>query len=235
MERESSGNTYKTYQILSDLFLSTFNVSKCFWTLWDRFLFACFWFIDLIITRQIFITVYLNKFTRISIVWLVDRYLARNATTLYWLDVGHSRFILSYKTDVSVPITAGNEDRRQRAFTSLRRHKYRSKHGYEYEQTHELASQYSFQYTVDPRTSNGLMFEQLETGTKNHVVAFSLCLVARAVAWSVLSWLVQWASRKFSLLFKRFIYLVYVYIIYIYIKAKPTGWLCTFLPLCVCC
>jgi hypothetical protein len=37
--------------------------------------------------------------------------------------------------------------------------------------------------TVDPRTSNGLMIEQLETRKSNkesrgrHVVAFSLCLV----------------------------------------------------------
>jgi hypothetical protein len=45
--------------------------------------------------------------------------------------------------------------------------------------------------TVDSRTSNGLMFEQLETRTKtrksseescgHHVVTFSLFLVARAV------------------------------------------------------
>jgi hypothetical protein len=50
--------------------------------------------------------------------------------------------------------------------------------------------------TADQRTSNGLMFEQPETRTKTrklnkeprgpHAVAFSLCLVARAVARSVL-------------------------------------------------
>jgi hypothetical protein len=48
-----------------------------------------------------------------------------------------------------------------------------------------------------------------------HMVAFSLNLVSRAVARSVLPWLVQWASRKFSLFLSvLFISFGYIYIIF---------------------
>jgi hypothetical protein len=54
-----------------------------------------------------------------------------------------------------------------------------------------------------------------------HVVAFSLCLVARAVARLVLPWLIQWASRKFSLFLSLlFISLGYFYTIFNYTHSK---------------
>jgi hypothetical protein len=92
------------------------------------------------------------------------------------------------------------------------------------------------QWTLELRTvwcSNNLKFEQkirgksgFETRTKTrkpnresrsrHVIAFSLCLGARAVARSVLPWLVQWASRKFNL----FLSVLFISLVYFYINLK---------------
>jgi hypothetical protein len=88
------------------------------------------------------------------------------------------------------------------------------------------------QCTIESRTvwySNNMKLEQkirgksgFQTRTKTrksnkeshgrHVVAFSLCLVACAVAQPVLPWLVQWSSCKFSLFLSvLFIPLAYFY------------------------
>jgi hypothetical protein len=95
------------------------------------------------------------------------------------------------------------------------------------------------QWTLELRTvwcANNLKLEQkfeenpvlkleqkLESRTQNHVVAFSvLCAwlhaIAHAVALSIrsiIAWVVQWASRKFSLLFERFIHLFGLFLYYL--------------------
>jgi hypothetical protein len=79
------------------------------------------------------------------------------------------------------------------------------------------------QWTLELRTvscSNNLKVQKIrgksgfETRTKNHVVAFSLCLNARAVDRLVLPWLVQRASWKLSV-FKRFVYCFRLFLYYL--------------------
>jgi hypothetical protein len=65
--------------------------------------------------------------------------------------------------------------------------------------------------------------KKLEIQIENHVVAFSLYLVAWVVAQSVLPWLVQWASRKFSPFSSvLFISLAYFYILVAYLPHERT-------------